>query len=198
MWSLLLTITLAAVPRYAEIDLHTGVPAAPSELPPPLEFVKGIIELNETLSTTLTVHDISHSVAYEVARVVSPIFDVRDFKPGHAFQIIKEADGTLRAFDYTIDDERILRVDRKNDQFFARVKPLSLEVREGTVTAMVNKSLWAALESIPKGDWLVMELAAVFEAQIDFHKDIRFGDAIRLIVDEKYHRGKFVKYGPVP
>ena len=197
MWSLLLAVTLAAVPRYVELESHAAAAAAPAELPPPLEFVKGTFERNETLSTTLVAHDVPHSVAYLVAQVVRLVFDVRDFKPGHAFQIIKEADGSLRAFDYTIDDERILRVERTDGRFLARVEDVPLEVREGTVATMVNSSLWAALEGAPKGDGLVMELAAIFEAQVDFYKDIRTGDAIRLIVEEKYHRSKFVKYGPV-
>ena len=130
-------------------------------------------------------------------QVVRPVFDVRDFKAGNAYLVIKEADGSLRGFDYEIDDERILKVEAKADGFAARIEELEFEIRPGTVTATVTRTLWGALEDAPKGDWLVMELAAIFEAQVDFYKDIRAGDAIRLMVDEKYHRGKFVKYGPV-
>ena len=72
-----------------------------------------------------------------------------------------------------------------------------MEVREGIVTAMVPDSLWGALRGVPKSDWLVMELVAIFEAQVDFYKDIRSGDLIRLIVEEKYYRDQFVKYGSV-
>ena len=197
IWSLLLAVTLAAVPRYVEMESQAAAAAAPAELPPPLEFVKGIFERNETLSTTLTAHDVSHSVAYQVAQVVQPVFDVRNFKPGHAFQIIKEADGSLRAFDYTIDDERILRVEREGDEFRARVDELEFEVRPGTVLATITSSLWAALDGAPKRDWLVMELEQIYQYDIDFFKEIRPGDSINLIIDEKYYRGRFVKYGPV-
>ena len=194
MWFLLLAVTLAAVPRYVEMESHAAAAAAPAELPAPLEFVKGIFARNETLSTTLSAHDVSHSVAYQVAQVVQPVFDVRNFKPGHAFQIIKEADGSLRAFDYTIDDERILRVEREGDEFLARVDALEFEVRTGTVLATITSSLWAALDWAPK---LVMELEQIYQYDIDFFKEIRPGDSINLIIDEKYYRGRFVKYGPV-
>ncbi len=197
MWSLMAVLILTAVPRYWEIEFQVAAASVPVKLPPPLEFFEGEFERNETLSTTLEAHDIVYAVAWEVGQVVRPVFDVRDFKAGNAYLVIKEADGSLRGFDYTIDDERILKVERNDDEFTARIEELEFEIRPGTVTATVVRTLWGALEDAPKGDWLVMELAAIFEAQVDFLKDIRAGDAIRLMVDEKYHRGKFVKYGPV-
>ncbi len=197
MWSLLLAVTFAAVPRYVEMEFHAAAAAAPPELPAPLEFVKGAFGRNETLSTTLAAHDVSHLVAYQVAQAVRPVFDVRSFKPGQAFQIIREADGSLRAFDYTIDDERILRVERKDDEFLGRVDELEFEVIPGTVSATITSSLWDALEGAPKRGWLVMELEQIYQYDIDFFKEIRPGDSINLIIEEKYHRGKFVKYGPV-
>ncbi len=199
MWSLMAALILTVVPRYHEIEFQADAASVPVKLPPPLEFFEGKFQRNETLSTTLEAHDISYAVAWEVGQVVHPVFDVRSFKADNAYLVIKEADGSLRGFDYTIDDERILKVERNDGELTARIEELEFEIRPGTVTATVVSTLWDALEgaSSKKGGWLVMELAAVFEAQVDFYKDIRSGDAIRLVVDEKYHRGKFVKYGAV-
>jgi murein DD-endopeptidase MepM/ murein hydrolase activator NlpD len=196
-WSLMFVLILTAVPRYWEMEFQVTAASVPLHLPPPLEFFDGEFERNETLSTTLESHDIAHAVAWEVSQVIGPVFDVRNFKAGNPYMVIKEADGSLRGFDYTIDDERILKVEGKDSRFTARIEELEFEIREGTVTATVVSSLWGALEGAPKGEWLVMELAAIFESQVDFYKDIRSGDAIRLMVEEKYHRGEFVKYGPV-
>lgn len=197
LWTLLFAVTIAVVPRYVEIRSWAAATASPIDLPPPLEFTKGLFKQNETLSTTLVKHQISSFTAHQVAEAVRPFFDVRDFRAGRAFKIIKDADGRLRAFEYRVDDERTLRVDRRNDKFIADLQELDFEIREGTIVGTINSSLWNALESFPKRGWLVMELEQIYQYDIDFFKEIRPGDSIKLIIDKKYYRGEFVKYGPI-
>ncbi len=197
MWTLLLAVLLAGVPRYSEIAGRAEAAAVPAPLPPPYEFLEGIFEPNATLSTTLDAYDVSARVAYSVAEAVRPVFNVRGFKPKHPYRIVKEPDGSLAAFEYTIDDESVLKVERGDDGFVARVHQLPLVTEITTVTATVTSSLWEALMDVPKPDPLVMELVDIYDAQVDFYRDIRSGDAIRLIIEAKYHRGEFVKYGEV-
>ena len=197
MWTLLLAVLLAGVPRYSEIAGRAEAAAVPAPLPPPYEFLEGIFEPNATLSTTLDAHDVSARVAYDVAQAVRPVFNVRGFKPEHSYRIVKEPDGSLAAFEYTIDDESVLKVERGDDGFVARVHQLPLVTAITTVTATVTSSLWEALMDVPKTDPLVMGLVDIYDAQVDFYRDIRSGDAIRLIIEAKYHRGEFVKYGNV-
>ena len=197
MWVLLCAVVFVAVPRNFEVGLQAEAASLVEELPPPPVFVEGTFERTETLSTTLVGHDISHSVAYAIGEAVGPVFNVRSFRPGRMYRLLLEPDGDLLTFEYSIDDERVLKVARNDDGFSARVEALPLETRTDTISASVVSSLWGALEGFPKGDWLVMELASVFEAQVDFYKDLRSGDAIRLIVEGKYHDDEFVKYGSV-
>jgi len=136
-------------------------------------------------------------VSYAIGEAVGSVFNVRSFRPGRSYRLLVEPDGDLLTFEYSVDDESVLKVVRNDGGFIARVEALPLETRTDTISATVVSSLWGALEGFPKGDWLVMELASIFEAQVDFYKDLRSGDAIRLIVDAKYHDGQFVKYGPV-
>ena len=197
VWVLLLAVVVVAVPRNLEIELQTEAASVRDTLPPPPVFVEGTFERNETLSTTLVGHDVSHAVSYAIGEAVGSVFNVRSFRPGRPYRLLVAPDGDLLTFEYSVDDENVLKVARDDDGFVARVEALPLETRTETISATVVSSLWGALEGFPKGDGLVMELASVFEAQVDFYKDIRSGDAIRLIVDAKYHDGEFVKYGPV-
>ena len=48
-----------------------------------------------------------------------------------------------------------------------------------------------------KGELLADSLAGIFAWDVDFNVDIQKGAQIRLIVDEQYHDGTFVKYGPI-
>jgi murein DD-endopeptidase MepM/ murein hydrolase activator NlpD len=200
LWALFLAIILAAVPRSWEVEIAAEAASAASAaalLPPPPVSIEGTFERNETLSTTLVSHDISQGVAHSVAEAVSDVFNVRSFRPGRSYRLLIEPSGELLRFEYSIDEESVLKVSRIDERFDATVEELPLETRTETISTDVRNSLWGALEGFPRGDWLVMELAAIFEAQVDFYKDIRSGDAIRLIVDAKYHDGQFVKYGSV-
>ncbi len=197
MWVLLLAVVVVAVPRNWEVELEAEAASERGPLLPPPVIVDGSFERNETLSTTLEGHDVSHAVAYAVGEAVSSVFNVRSFRPGRSYRLLMGPDGDLINFVYSVDDERVLKVVPDDGGFIARVESLPLESRTDTISATVTNSLWGALEGFPKGEWLVMELASVFEAQVDFYKDIRSGDAIRLIVEAKYHDGQFVKYGPV-
>lgn len=197
MWVLLFAVIMGAVPRNWEIELQAEAAAARAEFPPPPRFIEGIFQRNETLSTTLVGHDISHGVAYAVGEAVGPVYNVRRFRPGQPYRLLTKPDGSLLTFEYKIDAERVLKVRRGDDGFFAQVEDLPLDTRTETIWARVNSSLWGALAGSPHGDQLVMLLASIFEAQVDFYRDIRSGDAIRLIVDAKYHDGEFVKYDRV-
>ncbi len=197
IWVLLLAVVVVAVPRSWELELQAEAALASESLPPPPVFVEGTFGPNETLSTTLVGHDVSHAASYAIGQAVGSVFNVRRFRPGRSYRLLMEPTGELLAFEYSVDDENVLRVAGGDDGFVARVDALPLETRTDTISTTVVSSLWGALEGYPQGDRLVMELASVFEAQVDFYQDIRSGDAISLIVDAKYHDGQFVKYGPV-
>ena len=190
-------VVVVAVPRSWELELQAEAALASESLPPPPVFVEGTFGPNETLSTTLVGHDVSHAASYAIGQAVGSVFNVRRFRPGRSYRLLMEPTGELLAFEYSVDDENVLRVAGGDDGFVARVDALPLETRTDTISTTVVSSLWGALEGYPQGDRLVMELASVFEAQVDFYQDIRSGDAISLIVDAKYHDGQFVKYGPV-
>jgi murein DD-endopeptidase MepM/ murein hydrolase activator NlpD len=196
---MVLVVLLVGVPRYTQLEGESGLAAAepPVVLSPPLEFLDGLFEPNATLSTMLEVYDIGPEVAYEVAAAIEPVFSLRRFRAGHEFRVVREEGGALVAFEYGIDDESRLRVVRTADAFSARIDALPLETRVETVTAAVRDSLWGALASAPKGDALVMVLADIFDAQVDFYRDIRPADEIRFVIEKKYYRDDFVKYGVV-
>src|SRR6185436_1047450 len=133
----------------------------------------------------------------QVADLIKPVFDVRKFRFGNPFRLEKELDGSLRTFEYKIDDESMLKVRKQADSFAASVEKLELNTRESTITTEIQSSLWEAMQGQPKGEYLSTELAQIFQWEVDFNTEIQPGDRIRMIVDENFHDGKFVKYGTI-
>jgi murein DD-endopeptidase MepM/ murein hydrolase activator NlpD len=201
LWSLVLAICLAVIPSYYEVPIESIPVLAPPAVvePPKPQVVEDTIHKNTTLVATLVDYNVPVAIANEVADLIKPVFDVRRLRFGNPFRLEKEHDGTLRAFEYKIDDERVLKVqkDETAASYQARVEKLEFDVKETVVTADIQSSLWDALGEQPRPEILVNSLAGMFAWAVDFNTDIQPGDQIRLIVDAQYHDGKFVKYGKI-
>src|SRR5580765_5052005 len=79
-----------------------------ADMPPQPEVVEDTIQRNTTLVATLVDYKVPVAIANDVANLIKPVFDVRQLRFGNPFRLEKEVDGTLRKFEYKIDDERIL------------------------------------------------------------------------------------------
>jgi murein DD-endopeptidase MepM/ murein hydrolase activator NlpD len=200
IWSLLIAVILAILPTYWELrpqPIPLEPPTATIEVLPKTEVFEDTIQKNTTLVATFVDYQVPVTIANEIAGLIKPVFDVRRLRSGNPFRLEKEVDGTLKKFEYKIDDESVLKVHKVTDAYEARVEKLDLETREASITAEIRTSLWDALAELPKREYLATELAEMFQWQVDFSTEIQPGDQIRLIVDESRHEGNFVKYGKI-
>jgi murein DD-endopeptidase MepM/ murein hydrolase activator NlpD len=198
VWSLLLTVLIVILPKYYELDIDSIQPLAPPSADlPKTQVVEDTIQKNRTLVATLVDYDVPVTIANDVADLIRPVFDVRKMRFGNPFRLEKESDGTLKAFEYKIDDESVLKVQKGAESYEAKVEKIDLEFHEATITAEIHNSLWEALSDVPKREYLAGELAEIFQWQVDFSTEIQPGDQIRVVVDEFSHDGAFVKYGKI-
>src|SRR2546430_12410083 len=105
---------------------------------------------------------------------------------GNPFRLEKETDGTLKAFEYKIDDESVLKVQKGSDSYEAKVEKLDLEIREKTIMAEIHTSLWEALNEVPKREYLAIELAEIFQWQLAFCTRILAGVERLLDLDGRF------------
>ena len=157
IWSLLFAVLITVIPRYWEVKIESIQPlpsATAAAVPevPKFEVVENTVQKNTTLVATLGDYNIPSDMANQVAELIKPVFDVRKFRFGNPFRLEKEVDGSLRTFEYKIDDESVLKVRKQADSFAASVEKLELDTRESTITTEIQSSLWEALQDQPKGE----------------------------------------------
>ena len=168
---------------------------------PRIEVVEGSFKRNATLVATLVDFNVPSELAENLAKLIHPVFDVRNFRTGKTFRLEKDTDGTLRAFEYKISDEKILEVQRGLEAYEARVSTLELETRDTVITAEITpsrNSLYAALadhEGNPVQ--LAEKVASIFAWDVDFNSDMQLDDRIRIVVPAYYYEGQFVKWGDI-
>ena len=172
---------------------------------PRIEVVEGAFKRNSTFVATLVDFDVPVEIAHQIASLVQPVFDVRGFRSGKTFKLEKDTEGTLRAFEYKISEDKVLEVQRESDSsdsYEARVSTLELENRETIVTTEINakqNSLYAALAAQEGGQavQLAEKVASIFAWDVDFNTDLQVSDRIRIVVPAYYYEGQFVKWGDV-
>ncbi|HEX5000767.1 MAG TPA: M23 family metallopeptidase [Terriglobia bacterium] len=202
LWSLLFTVIATVVPRYWESHHSQPAPipnaAEPAaESAPKLDVVEGSIGRNTTLMATLVGVDVPIEVARRLVQFIEPVFDLRKLRSGNPFRLEKDDSGDVATFEYKIDDESVLKVERAADAYSSRVEKLEFEERQAVVDVEIHGSLFQSLESQDKGELLAMSFAKVFASEVDFNTDIQPQDRVRIVVNELRHDGKLVKYGPI-
>jgi murein DD-endopeptidase MepM/ murein hydrolase activator NlpD len=197
VWVLVVSGLLPFVSSINEQPAESPAPLIAAMDVPKIEVVEGTIRKNTTLVATLVDADVPVALANDLADLIKPVFDVRKMRFGNLFRVEKETDGTLRAFEYKIDDESVLKVQKEAASYAASVEKLRFDSKEAAVTAEIDTSLWNALGNYPDREYLSDEIAKIFAWDVDFNTEIQPGDKVRLIVSEQYSDGKFVKYGPI-
>ncbi len=198
--------------------LHAGCSA--QEVPLPISSATGadiylrlearviedIVPQRATLAGLLHEHVVDNALVHAVIESVQSVFDPRRLRGGNAYKVFLAADGMLRRFEYHIDNDEFLRVDRATSAddtvlaFDAERVPY-IKVREehalhGDINER-NSSLVAALNEQGENVNLAILMASVFGGEIDFHNDLRRGDHFDVLIEKLYRDEEFSEYGDI-
>lgn len=134
---------------------------------------------------------------FRLIQDVRPVYDLARIQSGQALTLYFR-DKWLRNFFYPIDAGRYLEVARAgNGNFSGRIRDFPYQVRREMVKMAISGSLYdAAMASGEKAE-LVERIAAMFEYDVDFNRDIRPGDVLSVIVEKKYLGGSMAAYGEI-
>ena len=106
-------------------------------------------------------------------------------------------DDELDGFERRLNEEQTLKVERRADGLHADVLQNPLEGRTRTIRGVINSSLFEAVTSAGAHDQTAVNLADIFQWDIDFVLDIQPKDSFTVTYRELYQNGVYVKDGPV-
>jgi len=120
-------------------------------------------------------------------------------RPGHEFDFAADEDGKLQHLTYRPDRLQSLEFRRIGDRFEATKtvrEPDSERVYEaGRIQA--DQSLFTTCKDLGLSDAFAMEVAEVFQWDIDFVHDVRPGDEFHVLYVERRIDGEFIGYGEI-
>ncbi len=106
-------------------------------------------------------------------------------------------DDALDRFERRLNENETLRVERRPDGLHADVLQNPLEGRTRTVRGVIDRSLFEAVGAAGAHDQTAVNLADIFQWDIDFVLDIQPRDSFCVTYRELYQNGVYVKDGPV-
>ena len=106
-------------------------------------------------------------------------------------------DDELDGFERRLNDDETLKVARGPDGLRAEVLQNPLEGRTRTIRGVIDSSLFEAVTAAGAHDQTAVNLADIFQWDIDFVLDIQPRDSFTVTYRELYQNGAYVKDGPV-
>jgi murein DD-endopeptidase MepM/ murein hydrolase activator NlpD len=191
-----LGLLLPASPASRRLAAPSLPPPARPAPPPPLRVVEGTVSRNSTLESLLS-GALRPEAIYHLVAAARPLYDLARLSVGRPFQLSLTPDGLLAAFSYGIDELRTLRVRRNGDGLEVDVLTRQYDTRVETAQGAIVSSLFAAIEASGEEDQLALDLAAVFEWDVDFNTELQKGDSFRAAVEKQYLDGRFGRYGRI-
>ncbi len=126
------------------------------------------------------------------ARVIT-----NQLRPGRNFKASTAPDGSLAHLDYALSPTERITVRRAGDNFSTVKETLELERRVQMNAGVIRSSLFGATDAAGIPDAVAVQVAEIFAADIDFHRDLRKGDAFRVVYETLHHHGEHVSTGRV-
>ncbi|MEN8211150.1 MAG: peptidoglycan DD-metalloendopeptidase family protein [Thermodesulfobacteriota bacterium] len=162
---------------------------------PDIQIIHGVVKRGDT-ATSLLEEYLSLRSIYEIDKQSTDIFSLTRIRKGQPYKVILQ-NNNLVGFEYEIDEEDKLVVQKKQDSFYINQEPIKYDVKIEVVSASITSSLFEAVRKSGEGGELAMKLADIFAWDIDFIREIQSKDQFKVLVEKRYRNGKFSGYGKI-
>ncbi len=160
-----------------------------------IKVIEGRVKKGDTASSLLGSY-LPLKTIYEICKKDPDIFCLAYIKKGQPYKIILK-NKKLARFEYEIDTEERLVVQKDNDQVIQYQESIEYEKRIETVSGVITDSLFRAVRKAGEKADLAIGLSDIFAWDIDFIRDVRPGDQFTVLVEKRYRNGKLSGYGQI-
>ncbi len=171
---------------------------SPSDFASQNFWYKDFVRRDDTLQSLLSRLNIRNREAYDFVRnnnVASQIASA--LIPGRQIEAETDAEGNLINLEYQLAADQYISIKKSGDTYESEQIQRELEIRPILKSARITSSLFGATDAANIPDSIAIQLADIFESEINFHTDLRNGDQFNVIYEGSYHQGALLKTGEV-
>jgi murein DD-endopeptidase MepM/ murein hydrolase activator NlpD len=163
---------------------------------PKMKWQTITVKKGDNLSKLFHRMNINTKELHKIVRLGKPTKTLNLISPGEELKFLL-IDNKLSELIYEIDDSHALHITRKDEQFVAKTITTELDKRIAHATGVVQSSLYMAAQEAGIPGSMTMELANIFDWDIDFVLDVHTGDRFSIIFEEYYLDGEKISYGDI-
>jgi murein DD-endopeptidase MepM/ murein hydrolase activator NlpD len=172
-------------------ERHESEVLPPANPEPPLSRLGITLRRGDTLLSSLTHHGLERSLAHTLIERIAPFINVRKLRPGDEFQLLLDSrDKSVRGMEVVLEDN-LLRVKSTSAGWSAERHEIP-SVRENALKrGSITDSLYRNGIEAGLTPQQILDLARVFEYEVDFFSDFQRGDPFAAVIEEvRYADGR--------
>tara|TARA_B100000029_G_scaffold515241_1_gene621296 strand:+ start:1761 stop:3101 length:1341 start_codon:yes stop_codon:yes gene_type:complete len=151
-----------------------------------------IVDRGETLEELFRDNSLSISDLSVMARLPQAEEHLRILLPGDQITVTHN-DGQIISLAREIDEVNLLEITKGEKGFTAEILKRKVDTHLKGAHGIIQSSLFEAAQEAGVSDAVIMNMAEIFQWDIDFIQDVRIGDAFTIIFEELWRDG--VKLG---
>jgi murein DD-endopeptidase MepM/ murein hydrolase activator NlpD len=169
----------------------------PPRLPPDSAWRSKTIGHGETIESILAGAGVAAAEIERIQALDRPAHYLRRLYPGDNLNLSVDDDGRLRALQYDVFPSRRLQIARTDGHFDVRMIERPLVKKPVQAHGMIKHSLFRAASNAGLDTPMILELAAIFDWDIDFSHDVQRGDTFSILYEEHYREGEKIGQTPI-
>jgi murein DD-endopeptidase MepM/ murein hydrolase activator NlpD len=178
---------LSPVPDDRDAQLNPVAPVTAEETP----RVDVKLRRGDTLSSVLARFGVKPLSAHDIINKVRPFVNLRKIRPGHNVQVVlSPEDKTVQGVELVVEDS-IVRVKATADGWLAERQEIPFVRATRLIRGAIKDSLYQSGVGAGLTPQHILDLAKIFEYDIDFFSDFHRGDAFAIAIEElRYADGR--------
>ena len=162
-----------------------SVPEATSIAEPSTMEVREIeIQPGDTFSTIMEEIDVPSSDQTLILTAVQDVYDFTKLQAGKLLHVVFAQDA-LASIDYDLSDDKKIVVENVNGDFIAKETAIEYDITDTARSATIESSLFVDGADVGLSDKTLIELAEIFQWDIDFTTDIQVGDSFTVLYEDR-------------
>ena len=163
-----------------------------------IEKVEHTFKQGDTFYDVLLDLDFSPKEIFQLIESGKKIYNLKKIEPGNTMTLkIDPVTHTLNRLEYRFDDRHLLVVIKTDQGYRASKEEIIFVTKLRSISGTIESNLFD--DGIKAGGHpqLILNFADIFAWDVDFFSDLRENDSFKVLFEELYKDGKFVKYGKI-
>ena len=126
------------------------------------------------------------------------IYNLKRVKPGNTMTLkIDPVHHTVVRLEFSFDGRQMLVVTKTDQEYLASKEEIAFDSKLSTIAGTIKNSLFEDATKSGCSPQLILNFADIFAWDVDFLSDLRENDSFKLLFEEIYKDGDFVRYGKI-